>query len=59
MLCSNLAIALKSWQLGMIIDILQVLICLVKPIINLTLFLYFGHGYNLDFIENIVRNRYG
>ena len=52
-LSSNTGFGFEGWRLGKVIGILQVLICLVKPLVNLTPFPYLGYAYNLDSIASI------
>ena len=52
-LSSNTSFGFEGWQLRKVISILQVLICFVKLLIDLALFLHLGHVYNLDSITSI------
>lgn len=45
--------SLRGWQYGKAIRILQILTCLIKPLVDLTIFPYLRHKYNLDFIAII------
>lgn len=57
MLYSNTGSGFEGWQLDKVIDILQALICLDKPLVDEISFLYLGYIYNLDSIVRLVNNR--
>ena len=59
MLYSKIGVNVEGWRLGKVIGILQALICLVKPLVDLTPFPHLGHAYDLDSIVSIVSRRQG
>ncbi len=59
MLYSKIGSCMEGWQLGKVTSILQVLTCLVKLLVDQTLFLHLGQAYNPDSIMSIINFTHG
>lgn len=55
---SKTGLEFEDWLYSKEISILQALICLIKPLIDLTTFPHLEHIYNLDSIAMIINSRY-